>query len=42
PSAAGLPPALALAGLGLAFAGLLLRRPQSLSGAAGVAATARR
>ncbi|MCT6013680.1 hypothetical protein LZM95_14660, partial [Pseudomonas aeruginosa] len=28
--------------LGLVFAGLLLRRPQSLSGAAGVAATARR
>ncbi len=40
--AGGLQPALALAGLGLVFAGLLLRRPHSLSVAAGVAATARR
>lgn len=40
--AGGLQPALALAGLGLVFAGLLLRRSHSLSVAAGVAATARR
>ncbi len=40
--AGGLQPALALAGLGLVFAGLLLRRPHSLRVAAGVAATARR
>ena len=40
--AGGLQPALALAGLGLVSAGLLLRRPHSLSVAAGVAATARR